>query len=111
MKQRIRLTEGQLNRMIKESVRQVLKESSYDINGNFDEEQHNSDLMSDFSDEIKNINNNINSALRSLSAIENMATNDRISKRARVVINALLNAGREMGEVSRLTLANRWDVD
>ena len=40
-----------------------------------------------------------------------MATNDRISKGARVVINALLNAGREMGEVSRLTLANRWDVD
>lgn len=33
MKQRIRLTEGQLNRIIKESVKRVLKENDFEAHG------------------------------------------------------------------------------
>ena len=69
MKKRIRLTENDLHRVIKESVKKVLKEASYDANGNFDEEQHNLDLISDLNDEMRNVNNNINDALSSLNAI------------------------------------------
>ena len=110
-KRTVRLTESDLRNIISESVNKVLKEASYDANGNFDEEQHNLDLISDLNDEMRNVNNNINDALSSLNAISTMATNDRIKERARIVMNALLNAGREMEHVSRLISSNRWDID
>ena len=110
MKKTIRLTESDLHRVIKESVKKMLEESSYDSNGNFDPESHNNELRERLADEIGNFNEAMNDALTTLDRIAQMATDDEIKRRARVVINALLQAGREMRDVTQLTSANRWDV-
>ena len=110
MKKTIRLSETDLHRVIKESVKKMLEESSYDSNGNFDPESHNNELRERLADEIGNFNEAMNDALTTLDRIAQMATDDEIKRRARVVINALLQAGREMRDVTQLTSANRWDV-
>lgn len=111
MKKTIRLSESDLHRVIKESVKKMLEESSYDSNGNFDPESHNNELRERLTDEIGNFNEAMNDALTTLDRIAQMATDDEIQRRARVVINALLQAGREMRDVTQLTSANRWDVN
>jgi hypoxanthine-guanine phosphoribosyltransferase len=40
-----------------------------------------------------------------------MATDEKIKGRTRIIINALLNAGREMREVNQLINADRWDEE
>ena len=47
-KQTIRLNEAQLNKLIKESVKKVLREGSYDQNGNFDLTGHQAELEESF---------------------------------------------------------------
>ena len=43
-KQTIKLNEAQLHRVIKESVKSILKEGSYDQDGNFDKTGHQDEL-------------------------------------------------------------------
>ena len=110
-KQLVRLTEKDLHKIIKESVIKALNEGSYDMNGNFNAEQHNADLKNSLKDELNNFNESLNDTLASLDRIAQMATDDKIKGRTRIIINALLNAGREMREVNQLINADRWDTE
>lgn len=110
-KQVIRLTESDLHNIIKESVKKALNEGSYDMNGNFDAEQHNADLKYRLKDELNNFNELLNNTLTSLDSIAQMATDEKIKGKTRIIINALLNAGREMREVNHLINADRWDSE
>ena len=109
-KKLIRLTESDLHRIVKESVNKVMKESSYDSMGNFDPESHNNDLRARLTDEIGNFHEDMNNTMTTLDRIAQLSTDEEIKRRVRVVINALLQAGREMRSVTQLIQANRWDV-
>ena len=54
-KQTIRLNEAQLNKLIKESVKKVLREGSYDQNGNFDLTGHQAELEESFNYALERI--------------------------------------------------------
>lgn len=107
----VRLTEGDLHKIIKESVNKLIKEGSYAANGNFDEVSHNNGLRIDLKGACNEISQSINSSLRTLSYIQNATTDERISKRTRVIINALNMASREMADVIKLINSDRWDID
>ena len=100
-----------LRETIKEAIKNTLQESSYDVNGNFNDEQHNDDLKYRLKEEVHNFNESLNDTLISLNNIAQMATDDKIKNRTRVIINALLNAGREMRTVNQLINADRWDTE
>lgn len=103
----IKISESDIHNIIKNTVSKILRESSYDANGNFDEKSHNNDLKMRLTDEIMNVNQSINDALTSLDNIAQMSTDEYIKRVARTVINALLNAGREMQPISQLSRSNR----
>lgn len=111
MKKVIRLTESELHRIIKESVSNIINESSYDSMGNFDAEGHSNDLKERFSNVL---NDFLNKQRETITALGNIATQSleadaEVSKRARTVIDSIINSGREISKVVQLTQSNRWD--
>jgi hypothetical protein len=106
-----KINESELTSMIRKSIKRHLNESSYDDNGNFDQESHNKDLRDRFTEVITNLNSTVSDAIQTLAYIQNAAMDERLKERSRTVINAYLNAANQMRDVFRLTKANRWDVD
>jgi hypothetical protein len=110
MKQRIRLTENELKQIVTESVKKVLDEASYDKNGNFDAESHNSDLKDRFKSVLETLVQSMEHAINDLSFIQSSTTDENISRKARIVINDLLNRGTLAKQVYSSVKADRWDI-
>jgi len=96
-----------VERIVNRAVKNILNESSYDSMGNFDAESHNADLREQLADEVRNFNESLNDTMDTLDRIAQSATDDEIKRRVRVILNALLQAGREMRDVTQLIMANR----
>lgn len=96
-----------VERIVNRAVKNILNESSYDAMGNFDAESHNADLREQLADEVRNFNESLNDTMETLDRIAQSATDDEIKRRVRVILNALLQAGREMRDVTQLIMANR----
>ena len=110
-KKLVRLNESDLHRIVKESVNRVLKESSYDSMGNFDQESHNNDNRKRLTDELKKIAREMSQSISTIGNIEQCAVGDEeVTRRARSVISALIDASRKIRNVTQLIYAKRWDV-
>ena len=109
-KNRIKITESELKQIVAESVKKVLSEASYDKNGNFDAESHNSDLKDRFASVLEELVQSMEYAINELSFIQTSATDENISKKARIVINDLLNRGTLAKQVYSSVKAGRWDI-
>jgi hypothetical protein len=109
-KNKIRITESKLKQIVAESVNKVLGETSYDANGNFDGESHNSDLKDKFKSVLETLVQSMENAINELSYIQTSTTDENISKKARIVINDLLNRGTLAKEVYSSVKADRWDI-
>ena len=72
----IRLNEAQLQKVIKESVKSILKEGSYDQDGNFDETGHQDELEELFNYALKNVSNSLGRFEETLSYIRNSDMED-----------------------------------
>ena len=96
-----------VERIVNRTVKNILNESSYDSMGNFDAESHNADLREQLADEVRNFNESLNDTMDTLDRIAQSATDDEIKRRVRVILNALLQAGRDMRDVTQLIMANR----
>lgn len=96
-----------VERIVNRAVKNILNESSYDSMGNFDAESHNADLREQLADEVRNFNESLNDTMATLDRIAQSATDDEIKRRVRVILNALLQAGRDMRDVTQLIMANR----
>lgn len=107
-KKTIKLTEGELQKIVKESVKNVLSEGSYDMNHNFDETSHNEELKEKLKNEVLKINGAINNAIVTLDRIAQQATDEEINNRARNIINALLAAAKQMNETNYNITNDRW---
>ena len=111
-KKLIRLNESDLHRIVKQSVNKILKESSYDSMGNFDKESNNNDVRERLTDEITKIGQEMSRSMSIIDGIAKRAVGDEeVTNRARIVINALIDACRKMRNVTQLTDANRWDLE
>ena len=111
MKKLIRLTEQDLNKIVKQSVNKILKESSYDSMGNFDKESNNNDVRERLTDEITKISQEMSRSMSTIGSVAQWAVGDEeVAKRARIVINALIDACRKIRNVTQLIDANRWDL-
>ena len=75
-KQTIKLNEAQLNKLIKESVKKVLREGSYDQDGNFDKTGHQDELEELFNYALKNVSNSLGRFEETLSYIRNADMED-----------------------------------
>jgi WD40 repeat protein len=110
-KKLIRLTESDLHRIVKQSVSKILKESSYDSMGNFNKESNNSDVRERLTDEITKISQEMSRSMSTIDGVAKRAVGDEeITNRARIVINALIDACRKMRNITQLIGANRWDL-
>ena len=110
-KKLIRLTESDLHRIVKQSVNKMLKESSYDSMGNFNKESNNSDVRERLTDEITKISQEMSRSMSTIDGVAKRAVGDEeITNRARIVINALMDACRKMRNVTQLIDANRCDL-
>lgn len=107
-KKTIKLTEGELQKIVKESVKNVLSEGSYDMNHNFDADSHNQELKESLKNEVLKINGAINNAIVTLDRIAQQATDKEINNRARNIINALLAAAKQMNETNYNITNDRW---
>lgn len=107
---KIKLTESKLKQIVDESVKKALKEASYDANGNFDAESHNSDLKDRFKSVLETLVQSMEHAVNELSYIQTSTTDENISKKARIVINDLLNRGTLATQVYSSVKADRWDI-
>lgn len=96
-----------VERIVNRAVKNILNESSYDSMGNFDAESHNADLREQLADEVRNFNESLNDTMDTLDRIAQSATDDEIKRRVRIILNALLQAGRDMRDVTQLIMANR----
>lgn len=96
-----------VEKIVNRAVKNILNESSYDSMGNFDAESHNADLREQLADEVRNFNESLNDTMDTLDRIAQSATDDEIKRRVRVILNALLQAGRDMRDVTQLIMANR----
>ena len=75
-KKTIQLNEAQLNKLIKESVKKVLREGSYDQDGNFDKTGHQAELEELFNYALKNVSNSLGRFEETLSYIRNADMED-----------------------------------
>jgi hypothetical protein len=96
MKGNIKLTESDLNKIVKLSISKVLNESSYDSNGDFNAEQHNEDLLERFFDVTEKLYSDMGDTMNHLNAISTAAMDEKVAKNVRIVINAILKAQREI---------------
>ena len=86
-KKTIRLTESDLHNIIKKQVNRVLKEASYDTNGNFNAESHNLDLRNRFKEIIVSLLQNMDNTVSLLSHIQGSATDENLKNMVRIIIN------------------------
>lgn len=87
-KQTIKLNEGQLNRIIKESVKKVLKEGSYGKDGNFDLNGHQADLEESFNYALERVSKELGRFEETLSYIRNADMEDGyLSKKVSDILN------------------------
>ena len=107
---KIKLNESRLKQIVAESVKKVLNEASYDKNGNFDAESHNSDLKDKFASVVETLVQSMEHAINELSYIQTSTTDENVSKKARIVINDLLNRGTLAKQVYSSVKAGRWDI-
>lgn len=107
---KIQITENDIKQMVNESVKKVLGEASYDTNGNFDAESHNSDLKDRFKSVLETLVQSMEQAINDLSFIQTSTTDENISRKARIVINDLLNRGTLAKQVYSSVKADRWDI-
>ena len=107
---KIKLTESKLKQIVAESVKKVLNEASYDKNGNFDAESHNSDLKDKFVSVVETLVQSMEHAINELSYIQTSTTDENVSKKARIVINDLLNRGTLAKQVYSSVKSGRWDI-
>ena len=110
MKNKIRITENELKQIVSESVKKVLKEGSYDKNGNFDAESHNSDLRDKFVSVVETLTQSMEYAINELSYIQTSTTDENVSNKARIIINDLLNRGTLAKQVYSSVKAGRLDI-
>lgn len=110
MKQRVRLNENDLHKIVEKAVRRLM-EASYDNEGNFNPEAHNQDLRDDFTETLRELNVNLSRAAEHLSHIATSSTDQRIAERANKVCTAIGNFSKEIRTITNLTYANRWDTD
>ena len=75
-KKTIQLNEDQLSKIIKESLINVLKEGSYDQDGNFDKTGHQDELEELFNYALKNVSNSLGRFEETLSYIRNADMED-----------------------------------
>jgi len=79
--------------------------------GNFDKEANNNDVRERLTDEITKISQEMSRSMNTISSLAQMAVDDEeVAKRARIVVNAIIEANRQMRNVVQLTYANRWDM-
>lgn len=110
-KNKFRLTESKLKQIVAESVNKVLNETSYDSNGNFDAESHNSELRERLTQEVIDLRKYLDEKLNSLNYIAMHATDDRIKTRARAIMGEIMSSTEEADRAYQLIKANRWDID
>lgn len=109
---KIRITESKLKQIVNESVEKVLNEASYDKNGNFDAESHNSELREKLTQEVMDLRKYLDEKLDSLNYIAMHATDDRIKTRARAIMyGEIMSSSKEADRAYQLIKANRWDID
>lgn len=106
----MKINEKGLKSIIAESLKKVLNEASYDANGNFDAESHNSDLKDKFKSVLETLEQSISDALSELSYIQNATTDENIRNKARIVLDDLVNMGPLVKQVYRSVKADRWDI-
>jgi hypothetical protein len=109
---KIRLTESKLKQIVAESVNKVLNEASYDSNGNFDAESHDSELRERLTQEVIDLRKYLDEKLNSLNYIAMHATDDRIKTRARTIMyGEIMYTTERADRAYQLIKANRWDID
>ena len=111
-KNKIRITESKLKQIVAESVNKVLNEASYDSNGNFDAESHDSELRERLTQEVIDLRKYLDEKLNSLNYIAMHATDDRIKTRARTIMyGEIMYTTEGADRAYQLIKANRWDID
>lgn len=105
----MKINEKRLKSIIAESLKKVVNEASYDANGNFDAESHNSDLKDKFKSVLEKLVQSMENAINELSYIQTLTTDENISRKARTVITDLLNRGTLAQQLYSLVKADRWD--
>lgn len=111
MKRKIRLTEGDLRRIVNESVRRMVNEvSAFDPNGNFNQDRNRKIYQNKMEQELDKLNVAMGRAMTAFDHIAKFSGDEEIERRARVVINAIAEADRKMIKVNQLVRADRWDV-
>ena len=79
--------------------------------GNFTKEFHNNDIRERLTDEITKISQEKSLSISTIDSIAKSAVGDKeITNRARIVINALIDACGKKRNVTQLIGANRWDL-
>ena len=106
----MKINEKGLKSIIAESLKKVLNEASYDANGNFDAEAHNSDLTDKFKSVLETLEQSISNALSELSYIQNATTDENIRKKARIVLDDLVNMGPSVKQAHPSAKADRSDI-
>ena len=77
--------------------------------GNFTKEFHNNDIRERLTDEITKISQEKSLSISTIDSIAKSAVGDKeITNRARIVINALMDACRKMRNVTQQIDANRY---
>lgn len=110
-KMKQKLSESQLRKIIKESIKKVLNESSYDSEHNFNREGHNADLQQRFIDVFQKVRIEMDDAIQTLSYISTAVVDDDILQtRVQKTKNALLEAIRETNIIANRIYQNRWDL-
>lgn len=107
----MKINESQLRKIIKESIKKVLNESSYDSEHNFNREGHNADLQQRFIDVFQKVRIEMDDAIQTLSYISTAVVDDDILQtRVQKTKNALLEAIRETNIIANRIYQNRWDL-
>lgn len=107
-KKTIKLTECELQKIVKESVKNVLSEGSYDMNHNFDAESHNAELKEKVKNEAKKINSCIISAIVELDKIARFSTDESVTQKAQQLIRTLNATAKEMNTTNYSILNDEW---
>jgi hypothetical protein len=111
-KKLIKMTEQDLHEMIRESVKRVLKEGSYDSNGEFNQESHDEDRKRRFVDELNKLQQAVGDSQKAFMLIQQTSTmpDDEISYRARKINEAIVSLRNAIRNITQLSNADRFDL-
>lgn len=108
---KVRLTEGDLRKIVNESVKRIVNEvSAFDPNGNFNQDRNRKICQERMKQELDKLNVAMGRAMTAFDHIAHFCGDEEIERRARVVINAIAEADRKMIKVNQLVGADRWNV-